>query len=122
MDKGLALLSFILAAGIIILTFPDGNAAVVVATIFASIILILIRHFYPENKLLLSRLFIGALFARLIFGTLVHFFDIRDRFSADSTTYHEAGRRRMEVWFGNTAIANDELLKKFTENVGWGMS
>lgn len=122
MDKVLALLGFVIAIGIIALTFPDGNAAVVVATLLAALTLVLIRYFRSEDQLLLSRLFITALFARLVFGALIHFFDIRDRFSADSTTYHEVGRRRMEEWFGINSYANDQMLQNFTENIGWGMS
>ncbi|MEZ5347166.1 MAG: glycosyltransferase family 39 protein [Pyrinomonadaceae bacterium] len=122
MDKILALLAFIIAAGIIALTFPDGNAAVVVATILSVITLLLLRYFYPKEKLLLSRLFITAMFARLVFGALVHFYELRERFSADSTTYHEAGRRRMEEWFGISSYVDDQLLIRFTENIGWGMS
>ena len=122
MERLLALIGFVIALVVVAITFPDGNAAVIVASVCSFIVLALIRRFGGSDRVLLIRLFVTALFARIVFGTVVHVLEIRESFSADSTTYHGVGTRRMQTWFGLYEAVNDQTLEKFTTGIGWGIT
>ncbi len=122
MDKLLALLSFILSVGIIIVTFPDGNVAMLVAAALSVVTIGLIHRFRAAEKILLTRLFLGALFTRLIFGTFIHVFDLRERLSGDSDTYHLVGKKLMSTWFGLYDGTGERFLTHFSTFIGWGMA
>ncbi|NNE98608.1 MAG: phospholipid carrier-dependent glycosyltransferase [Pyrinomonadaceae bacterium] len=122
MNRLIALLTFATAIFILIFTFPDGNAAIVVATILAAICIVLIRHFRPNESVLLTQLFVLSLLVRLVFGAFIHVFEYRNTLSGDSDTYHRAGRRLMESWFGIYDATDDRFLEHFSTAIGWGMS
>ncbi len=122
MDRLLAILAFVLGILIVAFTFPDGNAALVVVIVCSSVTVAIIWHFGEDAKILLTRLFVTALFARLIFGTFVHVLEVREKFSGDSNTYHLAGKKLMRSWFGLHEASGDRFLEHFSTDIGWGIT
>ncbi len=122
MDKFLALFCFLVGIAIVIITYPDGNAAIVVSLIPSAIILYLIRDNLPKDWQFVSRVFVIALLARLAFGVYIHTFEMRGFFGGDAISYSDYGNLLMESWFGNSINElSDPALTRRMEGVGWGM-
>lgn len=123
MDKRLAVLCFLSGVAMMILAFPEGFAAAATVLLGSLTVIYIIRRQYQEDADFLVQLFLIALIARLTFGMLIHFFDLRVFFGGDSTLYDLAGQRLVEMWFGQTtAEANDYISQKISNSdSGWGM-
>ena len=122
MDKILAIFCFVTALSVAILTFPEGNIAILVMAVLSFLVITLIRQNVDENKFLVQ-VFIVGLLVRLIFGTFIHVFDLRGFFGGDALTYDVFGQRLVDIWSGNV-MANDPLsqLASSTGTPGWGMN
>ena len=121
MDRFLALLCSILGVVIFFITFPEGNAAILVAVVCASPVVFAIHKIMPESKQFLTRVFLIGLLARLSFGLVIHVFELREFFGGDALAYDKFGNILMETWF---RAQNDGVLADgagFSSGVGWGM-
>ncbi|MEO6588005.1 MAG: glycosyltransferase family 39 protein [Pyrinomonadaceae bacterium] len=123
MNRSLAIIIFLVGVALLILTFPDGLGAGAVLVLVSSIVLIIIRQTYGEDSDYLIRLFFIALIVRLLFGVLVHVFELRDFFGPDANTYDDMGWLLNKIWFEN-APTNNLLSQRAlaTSGSGWGMS
>lgn len=125
MDKLLAILSFIIAIGVIIIAYPAGPPAVLFGSVCAAIALILINNYFEgEEKIFLRRIFLIGLFLRVILATLTYVFELQDFFGGDSKTYDNAGYALYNLWFKGIEQANQSGLRfaSQTAGSGWGMS
>ena len=112
----LPIICFAAALIIAVLDFPNSAVAVMLTAVSSLVIIFAIRYFSPEESEYLTNLFLAALLARLLFGTLLHVYDWRNFFGGDADTYDVYGNWLMEIWFG---LDNDTAIK--TNNSGWGM-
>ncbi len=116
MKNLLPVVCFIAALVIAVVDFPDSAMAVILTAITSLVVIFSIRYFFPEESEYLTNLFLVALLARLLFGTLLHVYDWRNFFGGDADTYDVYGNWLMEIWFG---LDNDTAIR--TNNSGWGM-
>ncbi len=122
MDKRLAVLCFLTGIAMMVAAFPDGFAAALTVLICSVAIIYIIRRQFSEDAAFLTQLFIIALIARLAFGLLIHFYDMRSFFGGDSALYDLAGHRLTEMWFGYNVNENEYITQKIkTSDSGWGM-
>jgi len=106
----------------IVFTLPHGPAALVVVLVLSSIALLIFRH-YAEDKNFITNIFLSALLLRMLFGLVIHIFDLREFVGPDSFTYDYFGARMADVWAGRISI-HDPLISSamVTSGPGWGMS
>ena len=116
MKNLLPIICFVAAMLIAVVDFPDSAMAVILTAISSLVVIFAIRYFFPEESEYLTNLFLAALLARLLFGTLLHVYDWRNFFGGDADTYDVYGNWLMEIWFG---LDNDTAIK--ANNSGWGM-
>ena len=122
MNRILIILSILVAVAMIVFAFPQGAAAVLIVLVVSSIALFAFRQ-YTEDKTFITNIFLGALLLRLIFGIIIHIFDMHQFVGPDSLTYDYFGARMTEVWTGQISY-NDPLLRgaMVTNGPGWGMA
>lgn len=122
MNKILAIFTAITAFAVTVMSFPESIAAILVAIACSLAVVTVIRRTNEDSAFLVNIFFI-ALIARILFGTMVHVFELREFFGADATGYDFLGNRLVEVWTGGIS-ANDWLSQKAmqTSGPGWGMS
>ena len=123
MDKLLTVWCVLVGFAMLILTFPDGLAALFL-TMMLSFGAIGLIHKYAEGKeekTLVTRIFLVALLVRIIFGLFIHVFDLHDFFGGDAGTYNDVGYRLLESWFG--AVPDDITTQRamITTGSGWSM-
>lgn len=114
----IALLMFV---GILIITPPEGGAAMIVALPVAAIAAWLIYLPKIDQKFLL-RLFVAGLLVRIIIGTLIFVFHQQTFFGGDALTYDFFGYALLKSWEG------DKYYQSFVDlffgggaSSGWGM-
>lgn len=115
-------LSFFVALGVMLLTLPEGVAAISLTVITSLIVIVIIRQFDDESKFLVN-IFLWALICRILFGTILHIFEWREFFGGDALTYDFFGDRLTEIWRGNISTT-DWLSQRAvsTTGPGWGMN
>ncbi len=96
MDKRLAVLCFLMGIAMMVVAFPEGFVAAATVLLCSLIVIFIIHRQFKEDADLLIQLFLVALIARLAFGLVVHFLDLRGFFGGDSELYDLAGRRLVE--------------------------
>lgn len=117
MKEVLPIVCFIAAVLIAALDFPNSAVAVLVTAICSIVAVVLIRRLAAtEEAEFLVNIFLIALLARLLFGTIVHLFDMRGFFGGDADTYDIYGNWLTEIWFGQSA---DRSIR--VSSSGWGM-
>ena len=116
MKSFLPIICFAAALSMAVVDFPNSAVAVAVTAIFSLLVISAIRHYSPEESEYLTNLFLVALLARLLFGTLLHVYDWRNFFGGDANTYDVYGNWLMEIWFG---LDYDTTIK--SSSSGWGM-
>lgn len=122
MKRGTLISCFIIAFGVALLTLPEGGVAILLTVIMSLIAVAIIRQTDDESGFLVN-IFLLALIVRIIFGTILHVFDLREFFGGDALAYDFFGNRVVEVWKGQI-FANDGLTYKATRTSGpgWGMN
>ena len=121
MDKIIAIFGFFTALGVIIVTIPEGNVAILVVAILSTLAIILIRQNYEDSGFLIN-IFLVALIARILFGTFLHVYELREYFGSDALSFDYYGIRLVEIWFYNSPT-NDIFSQKAlsTSTPGWGI-
>lgn len=122
MDKILPIVCFALALGISIFWFPEGFAAVMVATVLSSAVIILIYNTVPEEKHFLTKIFLIALISRIVFAVVINAFNLQNFFGGDALTYDVFGDELRKMWFSLPGReTSDLILQNRVNGVGWGM-
>ena len=103
-------------------TLPEGGVAVFLTIICSLITVAVIKKTNEESEFLIN-IFVLGLLARILFGTALHVFDLRDFFGGDAYSYDFLGNRLTEIWSGQM-VANDWISQKAlqTSGSGWGMN
>ena len=122
MDKIVAIFTFLTAFAVMIVSFPDGVVAVLLAAVVSVPVIILIRQNTDESHFLIQ-LFLAALTFRMLFGAFIHVYDLRGFFGADALTYDMFGKAIIDYWF-NGMSPDDIIVRKATSTgtPGWGMN
>lgn len=108
--------------GIAFVAFPDGAAALLLVLIPAGSLIWVFRYF-ADDKRFITQIFFGALMLRLLFGIIVHLFDLRDFFGGDANTYDFLGSALMKSWLGQISLNDPEVQRAAaTSGPGWGMN
>jgi 4-amino-4-deoxy-L-arabinose transferase-like glycosyltransferase len=104
------------------ITFPEGAGALLVVIIFSGIVLVIIRR-SPEQREFLTNIFLVAVVIRLLFGIVVHVFELRDFFGGDALTYDTLGSRLADTWLGYPVPDDAFTLRARSTSIpGWGMN
>ena len=100
----------------------DGSIALLTVAILSAVALFFFRR-HTDEKDFVTYAFLGALCVRLIFGILVHIYDLRGFAGPDSIGYDVIGSKIVDFW---TGIGNplDADLKDIMSlrGPGWGMN
>jgi hypothetical protein len=118
-------LIYVLVAGtgLAMLFIDDGGPlAFLVVTAMSLVTVFLIGRFTPDAAFLIP-LFLTALSLRLIFGMLIHTYDLREFVGPDSIAYDDIGNRIADHWRGTTGFADSQIqLLLSIRGPGWGMN
>lgn len=102
--------------------FPEGAVAALITTLFGTIAVYLIRTFFSkEDAELVTRIFLIALLARLLFGIIVEVYNLREFFGGDADTYDGRGYELVGVWF-EQSLNNIGNRNPISMASGWGMN
>jgi hypothetical protein len=100
-NRPLAVLCSIFGLAMITLGFPNGFGALFLVLVSSFIVILIIRHkASPDEVELLVRIFLLGLLARLLFGLIVEFFELRSFFGGDANTYSRIGEKLSKYWLG----------------------
>jgi hypothetical protein len=117
----IGLLVLVVGAGLALVPISESLVAYATAGLIASCVTVILRH-NTDEKDFVTGTFLLALALRLMFGLMVHIFDLQDFFGADANTYDAAGWDLVGYWSGS--IPESYLLLKHldsTTGVGYGM-
>jgi hypothetical protein len=117
------LIFWIITVLIVTLTaFPESVTAVLLLITLSSIAAVIIRRTDKSNEFLVNIFFV-ALIARILLGTIIHVFELRDFFGSDAAVYDLNGKRLMEIWTGQTSADDWMSVRAMsTSGPGWGMN
>ncbi|MEJ7848412.1 MAG: hypothetical protein WKF92_10015 [Pyrinomonadaceae bacterium] len=102
--------------------FPEVAGSILVVSLLSAIAIFLFRKF-TEDKRFVTNVFLAALFARLIFGLFVHYYDLRDFFGGDANTFDFNGFMLAKDWTGNPSWEESSWRRvSAIEGPGWGMN
>jgi hypothetical protein len=118
MNGILAFLALVLCVSIIILVPTYGPTALLVC-LFVAIVAAMIISRVKVEQLFLVRLFVGALLARMLVGTMIYYFGLQEFFGGDAITYDDLGYSLLQVWHGNLYLKTS--LEQWSVGGGWGM-
>ncbi len=122
MNRLLLATTAVLAILMIVLTFPDGNAAVAIALFMGWLTIWFIRKYAGVDANIVSNIFILAVLSRLAFGLFIEAMDLRSFFGGDANLYDRYGVFAIQTWFGdNTTIITDADFASRYSSIGWGM-
>jgi 4-amino-4-deoxy-L-arabinose transferase-like glycosyltransferase len=123
MTKFLTITSVVLfAAAIVVFVVTDGGPAALLLVSVITFLFVKIFRKYSDDKQFVTLVFLAALAARLIFGLVVHAFDLRIFFGGDANTYDFRGSVLLAQWFGGSRFIDPETQFYLrTLGPGWGM-
>jgi hypothetical protein len=102
--------------------FPDESSALLVV-VFASLVALFIFRRFAEDREYITLLFLAALAVRLVFGIIVHIYDLRGFFGGDAIAYDVYGQAIADYWLGAIdSRDNMYFLASTTKRPGWGMN
>lgn len=100
----------------------DGVVALLVVTLLTGLFLVVFRR-YTDEKEFITLIFLAAICTRLIFGIVVHVYDLQEFAGPDSYTYHEIGSKIVDFWLGSGNPSDPELRRIMSvRGPGWGMN
>src|SRR5688572_19330465 len=101
--------------------FPDESSALLIV-VFASVGAVAIFRYFAEDREFITLLFLAALVVRLLFGIVIHIYDLRGFFGGDSITYDVLGQAMADYWLG-VVDSRDRMYQMAadTNRPGWGM-
>lgn len=119
----IGLLLLITGVAIIGFSYPDGVNALLIAIIFSTISILVLRN-HAEEKRFVTNLFLAAFFIRFAFGLLIEIYpDLRGFFGADAFTYHRSGSALADYWAGSLTAEDFHVRRAMTIQLpGWGMN
>ncbi|HVS81086.1 MAG TPA: glycosyltransferase family 39 protein [Pyrinomonadaceae bacterium] len=118
MNLSLAVLSFAVLSGVLLLTQGEGAGAIAILLPLVALIVWMICREGLDREFLV-RLFIGALIARILVGTLIYAFHAQDFFGGDALTYDFYGTAQLKAWGGDKYYQG--LTNRWFGSSGWGM-
>lgn len=117
---------FIAATVAICLLFADSSEGptALLATASLSCIAILVFRRYADEKDFVTYIFLAALCVRLIFGIVIHVYQLRDFAGPDSVSYDIIGAQVSDYWLGRGGALTDPDLQWILSlrGPGWGMN
>lgn len=117
----LSIFCAIIAVSFIVISFPEGFAAVGTIVLLSAIVIVISRT-QTEDGEYLQQLFLIGLILRLAFGIIIHSLDLRSFFGGDSQTYDALGFRLTQIWFGGVSGDDAYSVRALsTTDSGWGM-
>jgi 4-amino-4-deoxy-L-arabinose transferase-like glycosyltransferase len=119
MNGFLVLLAFVLCIGIIVMFPGVGAPAVLILIACAGIALVSFNSvLVGVDREFLLRLFVAALFTRVLVATAIYMFRLQPFFGGDSIGYDQMGVWIIEGWQGNPDFQN---VTERWGHAGWGM-
>ncbi|KXK07295.1 MAG: Dolichyl-phosphate-mannose-protein mannosyltransferase [Acidobacteria bacterium OLB17] len=122
MNKPLLIGSFLIFIALGFVDPPNGMVALILLAVLAPLIFLIFRS-QTDDKEFVANIFFAALAARILFGLLLHQFDLREFFGGDANTYDRLGTLIREYWSGKLAATDPQVLAATsTARPGWGMN
>ncbi len=110
------------AISLVVAEPENGAMSLLAGGLLCAFILVIIRRFTDEKDFI-TQVFLGAVCARIIFGLILHVFDLQMFAGPDSLTYHRIGAMLADAWLGYPVAEPDELaVATSLRGSGWGMS
>ncbi len=101
---------------------PEVGGTILVTTVLGATGIFLSRRWGGEDNSLLVQIFLIGLVVRLLFGLLVHVYDLREFFGGDANTYDANGNALAEYWAGLRNAFDPEVVRaSATSGPSWGM-
>jgi 4-amino-4-deoxy-L-arabinose transferase-like glycosyltransferase len=119
MNKTLITLASLFALSTIVLFFPAGAPAVILASILTLLVVYLINHNISDLKTrsFLVYVFMGALLIRGLLATVIFGFNLQHSFGPDALYYDQLGNELSSYWWGESSGA---FSIDYTSS-GWSM-
>lgn len=102
--------------------FPEAPAALLIVVVLTTAFVFIFRRFTDDSGFI-TKVFLVSLLVRLVFGLIVHIFELRDFFGGDALGYDINGARLAEIWHGQN-LSGDESNFRYVRTIGagWGMN
>jgi hypothetical protein len=117
----LTVLALAMFVGILAVAPADGATATLITLPVVALVGVLTYRIEDDRKFLL-RLFVAALLARVLLGTLIYVFHLQEFFGGDAFTYDLFGNALLRSWEGEKYYQT--MVDLFTgggRSSGWGM-
>ncbi len=99
----------------------EGPNALLMVVCLVGVSLVVIRGF-AEEKDFITIVFLAALGARLLFGIIVHSFELREFAGPDALGYDTNASRIVDYWLSGIGEGDPELTRIMSiRGAGWGM-
>src|SRR5205085_4880713 len=122
MDRFIVVLCFLTAIAMVVLVIPDGLPALALVVGLSAVWLYIFRR-YTDDKKFITTVFLAALLVRIVFGIVVHVYDLRDFFGGDANTYDFRGSKLVDFWAGIAPPDDPKvIIASATTGAGWGMN
>ncbi|QQS39768.1 MAG: glycosyltransferase family 39 protein [Acidobacteriota bacterium] len=105
--KPLLFLSILVMIAYVVIAFPEGLVALIPILVLSGVVIALANRFDRDEAQVLVQVFLAALVVRLVFGLLVHVYDLREFFGGDANTYDRIAGKIADVWSG---VAGEEIF------------
>lgn len=111
----------VIAAGVVLVDFPEGIVAVAFVFALAAIVILAIRR-YAEEKEFLIKIFLIALALRMALGVVIQVFELREFFGADALGYDANAAHLVDVWMGRAELTGTLRMQNDPGSGSfWGM-
>jgi hypothetical protein len=121
MNALLALLALALVVGVTAAAPSHAPAALIFCVVLAAPAAVVINRIGEHGRFLVY-VFVGALLARVLVGTVIYVFNLQEFFGGDALTYDIVGFTLRNYWQSDMTLADYERLLGAFVRRNWGMS
>lgn len=111
----------LLSVGMVLADARDGALSLLVIVVVSALAISVFRR-SSADKDFITHVFLAALATRLLFGLIIHVYDLRDFAGPDSFTYDYVGSRISDYWLGRTPMDGELERIMSIRGPGWGMN
>lgn len=123
-EYGLIGITLLVVLGALAFIYPDGATALLAVSLLSLPAVFAFRKFADrDERVFLTKIFLGALLVRIAFGSYVYFFDVIGFFGGDALTYDFGGQQILGVWLGSVPASDIGYIRATSIGTpGWGMN
>ncbi|MBK7391773.1 MAG: phospholipid carrier-dependent glycosyltransferase [Chloracidobacterium sp.] len=100
----------------------EGPVAIATIFVMSAVFIYLFRRFTDEKEFV-TYIYLAALAARMVFGIIIHTYELRDFVGPDSMAYGIIGSKIVDFWLGLGDPTDPEVTRALSlRGPGWGMN